>query len=106
VIGKRQKILLAPEDSEAFAKALAERKKARETERLVELVGAERRAKEDLQRRSEQSLRRAKDILARGKTTPEYRQKVHQRALDRIAAWKAPDYRRRGWPDPAKKKKD
>jgi hypothetical protein len=42
-----------------------ERRKQVYTERLVELIGAERRAKEDLQERSRQATRRAKDTLLR-----------------------------------------
>jgi hypothetical protein len=54
-----------PEDSEEFRQALEQRRKQLYTERLVELVGAERRAKEDLQERSRQATRRAKDALLR-----------------------------------------
>jgi hypothetical protein len=81
MIGKKIKIPLTPADNEAFAKALAERKKWMETERLVELVGAERRAKEDLIERNRKATARAKDAMLRSQhTADEFARKVMRKA--------------------------
>lgn len=54
-----------PEDSDRFAKAMVERRKQLETERLVELVGVERRDLERRIERNREATRKAKDALAR-----------------------------------------
>jgi hypothetical protein len=56
---------LFPEDGPDFQRALAERRKQLETERLVQKVGWERRERERRIERSREAKRKAKDTIAR-----------------------------------------
>jgi hypothetical protein len=86
MIGRPTKIPLIAEDDEAFRKALAQRRKWLETERLVERVGAERRAREAAQERSRQATARAKDVLLRTQhISDDYARKVMRKARGILA---------------------